>query len=130
MFGLGLGPSLIIGVIACAEFLRVSPVVTMPIAAALMCIGTYAVSRERRVIDVGIASAGALATKVIALSLRQPIDAIALPAVFQPLIRFCCSDGFVIGVCAVSMLSCAFVGIFGPLRCLPKVEPRQHTNGH
>lgn len=130
MFGLGLGPALIIGVIVCAGFLHVSPAVTMPIAAALMCLGTYAVSRERRVLDVGLYAAGALTFKVFALALHQPLETFSLLTFLLPVMRFCSSDGFVIGVGATSMLLCAVVGMSGPLLHLPKLESKHQTNGH
>jgi len=128
MFGLGLGPSLIIGVIASAAFFHLSPVVTMPVAAALMCLGTFAVSRERRVIHVGLATACALCSKAVVLAAGKPVDMGAVPDFLASIIEFLSTDGFVIGVCAVSILLCAFFGIYGPLRHVPDLEPKQHTN--
>ncbi|WP_043172968.1 hypothetical protein [Burkholderia ambifaria] len=116
MFGLGLGPALIIGVVASAAFFHLSPVLTMPVAAALMCLGAFAVSRERRIIDVGLATACALGTGAAAHAVGKPTGTMVVPAVLVPVIDFCSSDAFVIGVCVVSMLLCAFFGIYGPLR--------------
>ncbi|CAM2198535.1 conserved membrane protein of unknown function (plasmid) [Paraburkholderia kururiensis] len=130
MFGLGLGPSLIIGVIASAVLFHLSPVVTMPVAATLMCLGSFAVSRERRVIGVGFATGCALGCKTVILVVGNAAGTTAVPAFLVPVVEFCSSDGFVIGVCAVSMLLCAFLGIYGPLRWLPDLEFKQRANGH
>ena len=119
MFGIGVGPALILFVVVSAAFFDIPPTITMPIAAAIMCLVAYAVSRERWVLKVGFATALILSSNLVMSIAFIPENRTELPGALQEILRFTMSSDFVIGVCAVSMILVAVIGIYGPLGLSP-----------
>lgn len=124
MFGIGVGPALIIlGVVGNAVF-DIPVVILAPAVAVVMCVAAYAVSREINTLHLGFAvvvvATGKLLVKFVSSSLEGQGQ--QLPDWLQTWANTLTSNGVVIAVSTIAFILALLWGIFGPLRRLPKVD--------
>lgn len=121
MFGIGVGPSLLIAAVVGVEVFDVPVVFMAPIVAVLMCVVAYAVSREINTVRLGVAMV-MFATAKPLLKFLTAQSGGELPEWLQATASALSSDGVVIAASVFVFVLAMIWGVFGPLRHLKSVD--------
>lgn len=124
MLSIGVGPALILAVVLGGTVFDIPVVILAPAAAVVMCMAAYRVSRETNTLRLGVAVAAVATGKLLVkfVSSSQEGQGQQLPDWLQALANALTSDGVVITVSAIAFILAMFLGIFGPLWHLRKVD--------
>jgi hypothetical protein len=124
MFGIGVGPALIIlGVLGNAVF--DIPVVNLaPAIAVVMCVAAYAVSREIKTLHLGFAVVVVATVRLLVKFVSSPLEGQGRQVSdwVQTWANTLTSNGVVIAVSTIAFILALLYGRFGPLRRLPKLD--------
>lgn len=124
MVGIGVGPALILAFVLGATVFDIPVVILAPIAAMVMCLAAYVVSRDANTLRLGFVVAGIVIGKMLVKFVNSAMEGQGqqLAEWQQVWANILTSNGVVITVSAIAFILAMLLGIFGPLQRLEKVE--------
>ena len=120
MLSIGVGPALILACVLGATVFGVPVVVLAPVAALVMCLAAYGVSRDTNIFHLGFVVVGIVVGKMLVKFINSALASqgerfLEWPGVLANALT---SNGVIIAVSVIAFFVAMLLGIFGPLRKL------------
>lgn len=124
MFGIGVGPALILAVVLAETVFGIPLTEAAPAAAVIMCVAAYGVSRDTRLLSLGFAVVTFATARLLITFGTSSLEGQGQqpPEWLQAVASALTSNGVVITVSAIAFILAMLMGIFGPLRHVRKVD--------